>query len=122
MSSKHAFPGRDARHSAPDRSSRSSPTDEFTDSCLIEDDVTTNGANGAKQCIEAKVLGILVFIAPVLIGDGVRLFDHPGAHERTAGTDPRGVSALVQGHLLTPLDRAVAAEKEQDRPRPYIVK
>jgi dihydrofolate reductase len=37
------------------------------------------GANVAKQCLEAGVLDeILVFIAPVLLGDGTRLFDHPG--------------------------------------------
>jgi dihydrofolate reductase len=37
------------------------------------------GANVAKQCLEAGVLDeILVFLAPVLLGDGVRLFDHPG--------------------------------------------
>jgi dihydrofolate reductase len=37
------------------------------------------GANVAKQCIEASLLDeILVFLAPVLLGDGVRLFEHPG--------------------------------------------
>lgn len=37
------------------------------------------GANIARQCIEAGVLDeILVLIAPVLLGDGVRLLDHPG--------------------------------------------
>jgi dihydrofolate reductase len=37
------------------------------------------GANVAQQCLEAKVLDeILVLIAPVLLGDGVRLFDRPG--------------------------------------------
>lgn len=37
------------------------------------------GANIAKQCLEAGALDeILVSIAPVLLGDGVRLFDHPG--------------------------------------------
>jgi dihydrofolate reductase len=37
------------------------------------------GADVARQCIEAKVLDeLLVFIAPVLLGDGVRLFDNPG--------------------------------------------
>jgi dihydrofolate reductase len=37
------------------------------------------GANVAKQCIEAGLLDeILMFIAPVLLGDGVRMFDHPG--------------------------------------------
>ena len=37
------------------------------------------GASTAKQCLDAGVLDeILVFIAPVLLGDGVRLFDQPG--------------------------------------------
>ncbi|MEV6966187.1 dihydrofolate reductase family protein [Hamadaea sp. NPDC051192] len=37
------------------------------------------GADVARQCIEAGWLDeVAVFIAPVLLGDGVRLFDHPG--------------------------------------------
>ncbi|MFV2173084.1 dihydrofolate reductase family protein [Actinomadura sp. LOL_016] len=37
------------------------------------------GANVAAQCIEAGILDeVLVFLAPVLLGDGTRLFDHPG--------------------------------------------
>jgi dihydrofolate reductase len=37
------------------------------------------GADVARQCLDAGVLDeILVFIAPVLLGDGVRLFDRPG--------------------------------------------
>lgn len=37
------------------------------------------GADVARQCLEAGVLDeVLVCIAPVLLGDGVRLFDHPG--------------------------------------------
>jgi dihydrofolate reductase len=37
------------------------------------------GANTARQCLAAGVLDeILVFIAPVLLGDGVRMFSHPG--------------------------------------------
>jgi dihydrofolate reductase len=37
------------------------------------------GANIAQQCLDAGVLEeILVCIAPVLPGDGVRLFDRPG--------------------------------------------
>jgi dihydrofolate reductase len=37
------------------------------------------GANTAQQCLDACVLDeILVFIAPVMLGDGVRLFDRPG--------------------------------------------
>ncbi|MFA1541971.1 dihydrofolate reductase family protein [Actinomadura monticuli] len=41
--------------------------------------VNVLGADVARQCIEAKLLDeVLVFIAPVLLGDGVRLFDDPG--------------------------------------------
>ena len=42
------------------------------------------GASTARQCLDAGVLDeIFVCIAPVLLGDGVRLFDRPG------GTDVR---------------------------------
>ena len=41
--------------------------------------VNVLGANVAKQCLEAGLLDeVLVLIAPVLLGDGTRLFDHPG--------------------------------------------
>lgn len=37
------------------------------------------GANVAKQCMDEGYLDeILVLIAPILLGDGVRLFEHPG--------------------------------------------
>lgn len=37
------------------------------------------GAETARQCLEAGALDeVLVCIAPVMLGDGVRLFDHPG--------------------------------------------
>jgi len=37
------------------------------------------GADTARQCLEAGVLDeIFTTIVPVLLGDGVRLFDHPG--------------------------------------------
>jgi dihydrofolate reductase len=42
-------------------------------------DVSVLGAEVARQCLEAGLLDeILVSIAPVLLGDGVRLFNHPG--------------------------------------------
>ncbi|HEX9518150.1 MAG TPA: dihydrofolate reductase family protein [Streptosporangiaceae bacterium] len=46
--------------------------------------VNVLGANVARQCLAAGVLDeVLVLIAPVLLGDGVRLFEHPGgAHVR----------------------------------------
>ena len=41
--------------------------------------VNVLGANTARQCLDAGVLDeIFVCIAPVLLGDGVRLFDRPG--------------------------------------------
>ena len=41
--------------------------------------VTILGANVAKQCLEAGLLDeVLVFVAPVLLGDGVPLFRSPG--------------------------------------------
>jgi dihydrofolate reductase len=37
------------------------------------------GAETARACLDAGALDeILVFVAPVLLGDGTRLFDHPG--------------------------------------------
>ncbi|MCX4472246.1 hypothetical protein C5N14_28720 [Micromonospora sp. MW-13] len=41
--------------------------------------VNVLGASVARQCLAAGALDeILVCVAPVLLGDGVRLFDHPG--------------------------------------------
>jgi dihydrofolate reductase len=41
--------------------------------------VNVLGANVARQCLQAGLLDeLLVLIAPVLLGDGTRLFDHPG--------------------------------------------
>jgi dihydrofolate reductase len=41
--------------------------------------VVVLGATTARWCLQAGVLDeVLVHIAPVLLGDGVRLFDHPG--------------------------------------------
>jgi dihydrofolate reductase len=41
--------------------------------------VNVLGASVAKQCLQAGLLDeILVLVAPVLLGDGTRLFDHPG--------------------------------------------
>jgi dihydrofolate reductase len=42
-------------------------------------DVVVLGANIARQCVEAGVLDeIIVHVAPVLVGDGVRLFERVG--------------------------------------------
>ena len=41
--------------------------------------VNVLGADVARQCLEAGLLEeIFVCVAPVMLGDGVRLFDHPG--------------------------------------------
>lgn len=41
--------------------------------------VNVLGASIARQCLEAGALDeVLVCVAPVLLGDGVRLFDNPG--------------------------------------------
>lgn len=49
--------------------------------------VNVLGADVARQCLEQGLLDeVLVLIAPVLLGDGVRLFDHPGG--RTVILEP----------------------------------
>ncbi len=41
--------------------------------------VNVLGADVAAQCVRAGLLDeVLMFFAPVLLGDGVRIFDHPG--------------------------------------------
>lgn len=41
--------------------------------------VNVLGADIARQCLEAGALDeVLAIVAPVLLGDGTRLFDHPG--------------------------------------------
>ncbi|MFC5831976.1 dihydrofolate reductase family protein [Nonomuraea insulae] len=41
--------------------------------------VNVLGADVARQCLEAGELDeVLTIVAPVLLGDGTRLFDHPG--------------------------------------------
>lgn len=54
--------------------------------------VNVLGAEVARSCLQAEVLDeILMFVAPVLLGDGVRMFDQPaGTRVRLAklpGTD-----------------------------------
>jgi dihydrofolate reductase len=56
--------------------------------------VNVIGARTARSCLEAGALDeVLVCIAPVLLGDGVRLFDHPGGtHVRLERIDlPEGL-------------------------------
>jgi dihydrofolate reductase len=57
------------------------------------------GAEVARGCLEAGLLDeILVMVAPVLLGDGTRLFDWPGGHSvdlvRRHVSDPPGVVNL----------------------------
>jgi dihydrofolate reductase len=54
--------------------------------------VNVLGADIARQCLEAGELDeVLTCIAPVMLGDGVRLFDHPGGRtvklERLSATE-----------------------------------
>jgi dihydrofolate reductase len=44
-------------------------------------DVCIIGADVARQCLEAgEVDEVLAFVAPILLGDGVRFFERPGGH------------------------------------------
>jgi len=61
--------------------------------------VNVLGASTARQCLEAGVLDeVLVFVAPVLLGDGVRLFDFPG--EATVRLEPVSVSQVAMAVSL----------------------
>jgi dihydrofolate reductase len=57
-------------------------------------DVVVLGANVARQCLEASLLDeIIVHIAPVLVGDGVRFFERRGG----APVKLAPVSSVVEG-------------------------
>jgi dihydrofolate reductase len=61
--------------------------------------VVVLGANVARQCLEAGLIDeLLVHITPVLLGDGVRLFDRPGGDpiwlERTSVYENGQLTAL----------------------------
>jgi dihydrofolate reductase len=57
--------------------------------------VNVLGANVAAQCLQAGLLDeILVFVAPVLLGDGTRLFDRPGGALARLRPLDRGPSSL----------------------------
>jgi dihydrofolate reductase len=57
-------------------------------------DVVVLGANIARQCLEADLLDeIIVHIAPLLVGDGVRFFDRRGGG--TVKLEP--ISSVVEG-------------------------
>ena len=58
--------------------------------------VNVIGAEVARQCLDAGLIDeILVCIAPVMLGDGVRLFDYPG-----------GTNVKLEGISLTHAPRA----------------
>ena len=75
--------------------------------------VVVLGANVARQCLEAGLLDeIIVHVAPVLVGDGVRLF------ERSGGKPVRltSISSEVEGEttvLRYSLGKAVTKGSEQ---------
>jgi dihydrofolate reductase len=57
------------------------------------------GADVARQCLEAGELDeVLVCIAPVLLGDGVRLFDHPGGKKVTLERLSLSQAPLASNH------------------------
>ena len=63
------------------------------------ENVVILGANVAQQCLEAGLLDeIIIHVAPVLVGDGVRLFDRPGGEivrlERIASVDEGETTVL----------------------------
>jgi dihydrofolate reductase len=71
--------------------------------------VVVLGATTARWCLSAGVLDeVLVHVAPIMLGDGVRLFDHPGGThvklERTSLTESPQVTNLwfrVVNHGIT---------------------
>ena len=75
-----------------DPPTESAPEVEFLDSlgtaiakareAAEEKYVCVLGAEVARGCLEAGELDeVLVYVEPILLGDGVRLFDHPGGAE-----------------------------------------
>jgi dihydrofolate reductase len=56
--------------------------------------VVVLGANVARQCLEAGLLDeIIIHVAPVLVGDGVRLFNRPGGQ----GVKLESISSVQEG-------------------------
>ena len=68
-------------------------------------DVVVLGASVARQCLEAALLDeVIIHVAPVLIGDGVRLFDRPGGEP--VKLDP--ISTIDEGGMTVLRYRAAA--------------
>ena len=64
-----------------------------------EKDVVVLGANIARQCLENELLDeIIIHVAPVLVGGGVRLFERAGGEpvklEPIASVDEGGITVL----------------------------
>ena len=64
-----------------------------------DDDVVVLGANIARQCLEGGLLDeIIVHVAPVLVGDGVRLFERAGGEpvklDPISSSDEGGMTVL----------------------------
>jgi dihydrofolate reductase len=62
-------------------------------------DVVVLGANIARQCLEKELLDeIIIHVAPVLLGDGVRLFERAGSEpvnlEPISSIDEGGMTVL----------------------------
>lgn len=59
-------------------------------------DVVVLGANVAGQCLEAGLLDeVILHVAPILVGDGVRLFDRPGGEPFRL----KPISSTVEGEM-----------------------
>jgi dihydrofolate reductase len=59
-------------------------------------DVVVLGANVAGQCLEAGLLdNVILHVAPILVGDGVRLFDRPGGEPSKL----KPISSTVEGEM-----------------------
>ena len=57
------------------------------------------GADVARQCLELGELDeVLAIVAPLLLGDGTRLFDHPGG--TNVRLEPIDVTALAHATML----------------------
>ncbi|MEV4223175.1 dihydrofolate reductase family protein [Nonomuraea sp. NPDC049725] len=60
--------------------------------------VNVIGADVARQCLAAGMLDeVLVFVAPVMLGDGVRLFDRPGGAAVALELVEQGRAPLATG-------------------------
>jgi dihydrofolate reductase len=76
-----------------------------------DDDLVVLGANVARQCVEAGLLDeIIVHVAPVLVGDGVRLFERAGG----AAVKLEPISSAEEGQM-TVLRYAVRRGTAEER-------